>query len=264
MSRPASDATPRRTAAATGLLGSLALLVGLGSLGDTPDPHDPSATMAEYFANHRQEVLTSSALTFVAMTMLVVFVVALRTALSPDRGRLTADIAAAGGLGFLVLLAANQLAYTTLAWDSGYTDPGALRTIFVLTVMATVVQGPACALLIAGTAACRGIALPPWYRWVSAIGASTVAVAVLASGQDGWVYADVQQQVVLAVFPAWVLTTAGVLAHGTGRAGSSRAGRPATGVAARRTGGLTPHLHLVSATTDPAFLHHRQSIRSLT
>ena len=93
--------------------------------------------------------------------------------------------------------------------------------------------------------------------------ALAVASAVVAFGQDGWAYADVQQQVVLTVFPAWVLTTSVVLAR-VPRRTPSRATRPTAGSPQQRDHRPSPRLHLVSATADPAFLDHRQPVRSLT
>jgi hypothetical protein len=187
-----------------GVAGFVLAFVGIGTLGDTPDPHDSAAATGAYFVEHRADVFTSTTLVALAGIAIIVFLAVLRTRVAD---LVAGPVAFTAGVGVVALLELNQLIYATLSYSIGRDDPETAKSLFALTIVAPVFQGALVALLL-GTVAIRRGVLPRWFAYASAAGAVLVIPAVVSFGDSGVLYPDVQQQVVAQVFSLWLLVAA--------------------------------------------------------
>lgn len=211
----------RRLLAGCGFVGGLLLLQAVGAIGDAPDPHDPADSVVTYFRAHRNSVYVSTALASAAGPLLVAFLLGLRARVRPG-GSIAADTALVAGLTMLGLLGLNELIYLNLAWQADMIGAAEAKPLFVFTILSAVVQGPVCATLFVGVsiAASRCRALPRWHVVAGACVGLVVAASAGAFAQRGYLYADVQQQVVGGLFVLWILVTSACLS--TGKPGSPR------------------------------------------
>jgi hypothetical protein len=205
-----------------GIAGFVLTLVGLSALGDTPDPHERAAPLAAYFVDHRTGMFTSTAFVAFAGVAIIVFLGVLCARMGDRASRF---VAFGAGLGVVAVLELNGLVYATLGYSVGHDDPATAKSLFALTIVATVLIGPLVALLL-GTVALRHRVLPRWFAIVSAIGAVLVLPATVSFRDTGFLYPDVQQQVVVQVFLLWLLVAAIVV--WTARDPSRRVGGSAT------------------------------------
>ena len=68
-----SELGKRRLNAAGGIAGTLLLLLAIGVLGDTPDPHDAQPSIADYFVRHQHQIYVSFAVASAAAVLLMIF-----------------------------------------------------------------------------------------------------------------------------------------------------------------------------------------------
>jgi hypothetical protein len=188
------------------------LLAGLSSLGDTPDPHDAAVAVAAYFVRNRSATFTSLSLVALGSIAIVVFLAGLRERMRMADAPVLATVAFAAGSGIIALLVLNELIYATIAYTRGGVDPPAAKALFTLTIVSTTVQGPLCATLLVAVSigALRYAILPRWFAWLGLVGTVVVLPAAVSFGDTGFLYPDVQQQVVGQVFLLW-LVVGGVL-----------------------------------------------------
>jgi hypothetical protein len=196
--------TGRSVGGVAGILGFVLALAGFGALGDTPDPHDPAGSVAAYFVRHRDSMFASTTLVAFAGVAILIFLAVLSTRLDDPVAR---PIAFAAGAGIVALFELNALIYATLGYSVARDDPATAKSLFVVTILVTVLLSPLVALLLATVAIRRGV-LPRWFAYVSAIGAVLVLPAAVSFQNSGFFYPDVQQQVVAQVFLLWLLLAA--------------------------------------------------------
>jgi hypothetical protein len=196
-----------------GIAGVVLTLSGLSALGDTPDPHDPADSLAAYFVKHRDAMFTSMTLVTVAGVAIIIFLAVLRTRLADDVAR---AIAFTAGVGIVALLFLNELIYSALGFSIGRDDPANAKSLFALTILSSVLLSALVALLL-GTVGARRGALPRWFAYVSFAGAVLVLPGLASFGDTGFLYADVQQQVVAQVFLVWLLVASIVVWRGPAR-----------------------------------------------
>jgi hypothetical protein len=190
-----------------GLVGVVLALAGLSALGDTPDPHDAAAPTAAYFVEHRESIFTSTTLVALAGIAIIVFLAVLNTRLTDAIAR---PIAFTAGIGIVALLELNELIYATLSYSIGRDSPSTAKSLFAMTIVASVVLSAFVALLL-GTVALRRGSLPRWFSYASAAGAVLVVPGLVSFGDTGLLYPDVQQQVVAQVFLLWLVVAAIVI-----------------------------------------------------
>ena len=190
-----------------GITGFVLALVGIGSLGDTPDPHDTAASTAAYFVEHRSDMFASTALVALASVAIIVFLAVLGSRIADP---IAQRVAFTAGVGVVALLVFNELIYATLGFSIGRDDPSTAKSLFALTIVTPVLLSPFVALLL-GTVAVRRGALPRWFAYLSAVGAVLVLPAMISFGDSGFLYPDVQQQIVSQVFLLWLLVGAIVI-----------------------------------------------------
>jgi hypothetical protein len=166
--------------------------------------------MAAYFVVHRAAITVSVALGSAAAVALTVFCCALRQRLAEHERKVAADVAGVGALAVVALLTLNGLLYGVLSWQLATADARAVKPIFLLTIVSPVVQGPLLAAAMAATAVAAGpdCGLPRWHRISSLAAAGIAAVAGVSFRQHGYLYPDVQQQVVGQLFVLWIVVTA--------------------------------------------------------
>ena len=123
------------------LVAAVALFVGLGLLGDTPDTRDSSGQIASYFVAHSTSVLAAAVLLGVAVAALLVFAASLGNRVSQSAATVVAT----------VMLTALVLPYVALAYVVGAEASDAAKPIFEITLAATPVLALPLALLVAST-----------------------------------------------------------------------------------------------------------------
>jgi hypothetical protein len=205
-----SEIGNRRLNAACGIAGTVLLLFAVGVLGDTPDPHDAQASIADYFVRHQHQTYISFAIASAAAVLLMIFFVGLRLRLHPVESPIAATVALIAALGVLGSLMLNELLYLAFGWQIAAANPETVKPLFVLTILGPLIQGPLVAtmLVASGTASRRSMALPRWHSIVGFIAAPVMACAGLAFAQTRYFSPDVQQQVVGQLFLLWILVTA--------------------------------------------------------
>lgn len=194
----------RRVGGIAGIAGFVLAIAGLSALGDMPDPHNATAPLAAYFVNHQNSMFTSTALVALAGVAIIIFLAVLCARLSDPIAR---PIAFTAGVGVVALLELNGLIYAAIAFSIGRDDPANAKSLFILTIVSTVLMPPLVALLLGTVAICRG-SLPRWFAYVSAVGAVLVVPGAVSFRDTGFFYPDVQQQVVAQVFLLWMLIAA--------------------------------------------------------
>jgi hypothetical protein len=145
-----------------------AFLIG----GSTPEPHDSTAKVADFYSSHRDKHIALSLILAIGAAFLPFFVSHLRRTLdwSGGTGRL-ANAAFAGGIlataGF-TLLATVHLA---LADSAGKTPPQVTQTLNVLdgNDFLPVGLGMGVLVLASGLSAVRHRALPRWLGWAGIV-----------------------------------------------------------------------------------------------
>lgn len=205
-----SDIGNRQLNATCGITGTVLLLLALGVLGDTPDPHDAQASIADYFVRHQHQTYVSFALAVAAALLLMIFFVGLRFRLHLAESPISATVALIAALGVLGSLMLNALLYLAFGWQLAAASPATVKPLFVVTILGPLVQGPLAAtvLVATGIASRRSAALPRWHALVGFIAAPVLAGAGVAFGQTRYFSPDVQQQVVAQLFLLWILLTA--------------------------------------------------------
>jgi hypothetical protein len=208
-----SSATQRRIArlvSGSGVLGGVLMVQAVGTLGDTPDPHDSPTSVAAYFEHHDDDVYVSAALAAFATSALIVFICGLRHRLARSGSPIAATVVLTAALGVTGLLLLNELVYATLSWQIASSSPALAKALFAITILSPTVQGPLCATAFAAaaTAALTRGSLPGWHAVLGLGAAALTALAGVCFAQGGYFYPDVQQQVVGNAFMLWLLLTA--------------------------------------------------------
>jgi hypothetical protein len=173
---------------------AVALFVGLGLLGDTPDTRDSTGQVAGYFVSHSASVLTGAVFLGVAGAALLVLAASLGDRVAQSAATVVAT----------VMLTAMVLPYVALAYVVGAEASDAAKPLFELTLAATPVIALPLALLVGST----GVAAFAAHRRFAVASLALAALMVVASASfaaSGFFSPDVQQQVVFQGFLVWLV-----------------------------------------------------------
>jgi hypothetical protein len=179
------------------LIAAVALFVGLGLLGDTPDTRDSTGEVASYFVAHSTSVLAAAVLLGVAVAALLVFTASLGNRVSQSAATVVAT----------VMLTALVLPYVALAYVVGAEATDAAKPLFEITLAATPVLALPLALLVAST----GLAAFAAHRRFGVASLVLAALMVVSSASfaaSGFFSPDVQQQVVFQGLLVWLVMVA--------------------------------------------------------
>ena len=193
-----------RTMPLVAIASSVALIVGLSFLGDTPDTRSSSSEIAAYFVAHRTSIFVAVVLIGIAMMLALVALSSLSTTLVEP-----ASVAAAVVRGTTVVVITTvtivlTLAYAALAYVVGADTPGSAKPLFELTLVVTPVLAVPLAVLVAT------VAVAFWQRnrrrlAIVSAGATVVfALATIGFASRGPLSPDVQQSIVFLVFALWL------------------------------------------------------------
>ena len=175
------------------LIAAVALFVGLGLLGDTPDTRDSTGEVASYFVAHSTSVLAAAVLLGVAVAALLVFAASLGNRVSQSAATVVAT----------VMLTALVLPYVALAYVVGAEASDAAKPLFEITLAATPVVALPLALLVASTGL-AAFAAHRRFGVASLVLAALIVVSSASFAASGFFSPDVQQQVVFQGFLVWL------------------------------------------------------------
>jgi hypothetical protein len=163
-----------------------------------------------HFVRHQHQTYVSFAIASAAAVLLMIFFVGLRLQLHPAESPISATVALIAALGMVGSLMLNELLYLAFGWQIAAASPEAVKPLFVLTILGSLIQGPlvATVLVATGTASRRSTAFPRWHAIIGFIAAPVLACADLAFAQTRYFSPDAQQQVVAQLVLAWILITA--------------------------------------------------------
>ena len=182
------------------LVAAVALFVGLGLLGDTPDTRASNSQIASYFVAHSASVLAAAVLLGVAVAALLVFAASLGSRVSQSAATVVATL----------MLTALVLPYVALAYVVGAEASDAAKPIFELTLAATPVLALPLALLVASTGLAQ-LAAHRRFGVASLVLAPLLVVSSASFAASGFFSPDVQQQVVFQGFLVWMVAAGVVL-----------------------------------------------------
>jgi hypothetical protein len=167
----------RRAQAAAGLIGIVAMVVGLALPGTPPKTSDSVEKVTRTLLDHRSEFLASSYVLGIGCLLLLLFFGVLRSHLGRDSS--LAGSAFGAGVAGVVLLAVGAAAFDGLSFNAARMHDGAVVRAFVDAGNAVfAMAGLAFAvLLLAGSAAGP---LPRWLRALGYVGAATLVVSGLS------------------------------------------------------------------------------------
>lgn len=224
-------ATWDRLAAAGGIVGVALFVVAAIIYGQPPDIDASTTSIAQFFQDNRDQVLTAVFLQGLGVLAILWFVAALVTAMR-DAGE--PRLAAAGFGSFLLAFsigAVSAMALAGLAFAVADTaDPGTVAGMYQLSRITDTFSS----LLFAGLAAAvaatafRTKLFPAWWAWLSALVAAVSVVAATGWGQTGFWSPDGVGFVGFGGFMLWTLVTSVLLTMQT---------KPAEEVVAQPTAG---------------------------
>jgi hypothetical protein len=203
-------ATWDRLAAAGGIVGVALFVVAAIVYGQPPDIDDSTTSIAQFFQDNRDQVLTATFLQGLGVLAILWFVAALVTAMR-DVGE--SRLAAAGFGSFLLAFAIggmSAMALAGLAFAAANTaDPGTVAGLYQLSRITDTFSG----LLFAGLAAAVAAAalrtklFPAWWAWLSALAAAVSIVSATGWAQNGFWSPNGVGFVGFIGFMLWTLVT---------------------------------------------------------
>jgi hypothetical protein len=186
-------------------------VLALSAAGDTPDPHDPPASMSAYFVAHRGDIIAAAPLAYVGVLLLLAATFGWARRLHRYGDPTSGVVVAATGTAVAGYLVALQVVFTSLAYQVAASDPAGHTTkaLFVPTILAVPAFAAATAALLGAAAvgAVRTGLFPRWWAVLSGVGAAVASVGVVGFAESGYLYPDVQQQWAAQVLTLWLLVT---------------------------------------------------------
>lgn len=208
-SLPPGTVPNRRVMRWSGLFAAVALLVGLGMLGDSPDTRDSTESIAAYFVAHSGSVLTGVVLIALSVTSFAVFASALAERFArvgqPTAGRVVQTMSTlVAGMMLMTMI----VIYAALAYVVGAEEPASAKGIYEVTLVATPIAAAPMAVLYATTAwVTLRTAMRRWLGWLSAALTVVLLGSIVSWAARGAFSPDVQQQVVFQTFFVWLIAT---------------------------------------------------------
>ena len=169
-----------RIDAAAGIAAAPLYLTAFGIQGTPPAPDEPTATIAEYLADHRTAILTGDVLIAVASAVFLWFLATLYGHLRAGGEERRSSAAALGGVTGTAIVAAGAAVQAALVLNIGEADPAIARFGFDAYNALITIAGAGFAVMAAATSlsAGEGGALPASLRRIG-LGVALLQVATL-------------------------------------------------------------------------------------